>query len=142
MGFSGLSKKGPLSVRISNRRGSFLHAVATNFAIQSTAADLEASSCFMLVPVAFLEHSENQPPLGFGKRGGGWICGGLSEEQGQMPPLDHGILSENNSMAYGVFQLADIAGPVVVHKELHGAGRKRVDRLPFFDSVLAEKMFG
>jgi len=120
--FSELSGKRPLSVRISNRDSSFLQAVAPDFAIQCTTADLESPSCFMFVPVGFLEHSENQPPLVFGKRGGGWICGGLLEELRQMPSLDHRILGENNSVAYGVFQLADIAGPVVIHEELHSTG--------------------
>ena len=95
----------------------------------------------MLVPVGFLEHSENEPPLAFGERGGGRICRDSSEELGQVPSLDYRILGKNNRVAYGVFQLTDIAGPVVIHKELHSAGRKRVDRLPFFDSVLAEKVF-
>ena len=120
--FSELSEKGPIYVRISNRESSFLKAVAPNFAVQRTTADLEASSCFMLVPVGFLEHSENQPPLVFGKRGGGWLCGGLLEELGQMPSLHHRILGENYRVAYGVFQLADIAWPVVIHKELHSTG--------------------
>jgi len=91
----------------------------------------------MLVPAGFLEHSENQPPLVFGERGGGWFCGGLSEKLGQMPSLNDRILGKNNSVAYGVFQLADIAGPVVIHKELHSTGRERVDRLSLFESVLA-----
>ena len=77
-----MSKKGPLSDRISNRNDSLLQAVAPNFTIQRAAADFEASSCLMLVPVGFLEHSENQPPLVFGKRGGGWVYGGLFEELG------------------------------------------------------------
>jgi hypothetical protein len=60
IGFSRLSKKGPLSVRISNRNSSFLQAVAPNFDIQLTTADLESPSCFMLFPIEFLEHSQYQ----------------------------------------------------------------------------------
>ena len=122
IGFSGLSKIGPLSVRISNRGSPFFQVVAPNFAIQSATTNLEASSCFMLVPVGFLKHTENQAPFVFGKRGGWWIHRGLFEELGQMPSLHHRILGENNSVAYGVFQLAHIAGPVVIHEDLHGTG--------------------
>jgi hypothetical protein len=48
VGFLGLSKKGPLSVRISNRRNTFIKTVAPNFATESTAVDLEAQAASCL----------------------------------------------------------------------------------------------
>ena len=40
VGFSGLSQKGPLFVRISDKGGGLVEVIAANFAVQRTATDL------------------------------------------------------------------------------------------------------
>ena len=59
VGFSGLSGKGPLAVRISDRGGGFVEVIAANFAVQDAAANFETPNCLMLVPVGFLKRERS-----------------------------------------------------------------------------------
>ena len=69
MGFSGLSEKGPLCVRISDNNGALLQIITADLALEGAAADLQAAECLMLVPVGFLKHSQYQTFLIQSKRG-------------------------------------------------------------------------
>ena len=71
MGSFGLSEKGPLSVRISDRSGGLLQAIPADLAVKGAAANFEMPSCLMIVPVGFLIHSQYQTSLIQIKRGGG-----------------------------------------------------------------------
>ena len=57
-----------------------------------------------------------------------------------MPPLDKLSLSKDNRMTDGVSQLAYIAGPFVIHQNLHGTGGKRLNVSVLFQTVFFKKM--
>ena len=75
MGSFGLSEKGPLSVRISDRSGGLLQAIPADLAVKGAAANFETSCCLMRVPVGFpgtlpasnVSHSKQE-------RWGGMLC--------------------------------------------------------------------
>jgi len=57
-----------------------------------------------------------------------------------MSPFDKLALSKNNRMTDGVFQLAHITGPFVIHQNLHGTRGKRFNVFVLFQTVFFKKM--
>ena len=57
-----------------------------------------------------------------------------------MLSLDHRALREDYCMTDRIFQLTDIAGPIVIHEPLHGRGGKQLDLLSLLEAVLLEEM--
>ena len=125
-------RKGPyLSISYTLNRP-FFYTMAADFTVKRTAANFKTPGSLMFVPVGLLKHIENQPPLIFSKAGGGGFGNGLFEELGQMLPFDKRALSKDNRMTNSVFQLAHIAGPFVIHQNLHGNGGKRLNVFVLF----------
>jgi len=89
--------------------------MAADFAVKGTSANFKTPGSLMFVPVGFYKHIENQPPFIFSKAGGGRFRYGLFEEFGQMLPPNVLTLIKDNGVTDGVFQLANIIGPFVIH---------------------------
>ena len=57
-----------------------------------------------------------------------------------MSLLDRLALRKDNRMTDSIFQLAYIAGPFVIHQNLHGTGGKKLYVFVLFHTVFFKKM--
>lgn len=90
----------------------------------------------MFVPTAFVKNLQDESAFIVSKGRGGDILRGLPEEDRKMLSVNKLALGKDNRVANGILQLADIAGPAIVHQRLHGTWREGKDFLSFLEVIL------
>ena len=76
--------------------------------------------------------------IGMDHRGAGRLSG--LERRGQIVSVDHDVVGRENRPFYAVFQLADVAGPMVGHQHIDGRSRNARNVLAVETVVFFQKM--
>lgn len=108
--------------------------VALQLAVEGGAANTEHFAGESFVAMCLLEDAQDCHALHFSERcggkGRGVLCvhrlsDGLFRANGgrKILDVDGMLIAESDSASDAVFQFADIAGPIVLKKALHGRGR-------------------
>src|SRR5713226_1987837 len=146
-----------------------INAEALDFLVEGGERDHEALRGFGLVPVGALEHVDDDAALDFvhdleerrlAAIGGGararlarqrrqefrklqahaaddfLAADGLREQL----DVDALLRGKNDGALHDIFELADVAGPIVVHQELEGRGSEMAQGLGIFLAVAVEEM--
>src|SRR5713101_6884303 len=145
-----------------------IDAEALDFLVERGERDHEALGGFGLVPVGALEHVDDDAALDFvhdleERRltavGGGARAGFGRQRQEfrklqahaaddflaadglrEQVDVDALLRGKNDGTLHDIFEFADVAGPIVVHQELHSRGSEMAQGLGIFLAVAVEEM--
>ena len=104
-----------------------LQSMTPDFAIEGAAGDFQAPGGVVFVQVGFMKDPENQSALRVRQGSGDRFIFVFPEKTGQMPAAEDVVLGNDHRVVDGIFQLTDIARPIIIHQGLHGVGRKPLD---------------